>query len=121
MKSLKLRFGDSKGEVIEYAKTFGVFQACDKYECGYIPMQKFLESETGDANCGINATLGSADHDITAEKLLDSFINKLNQLQAKNTQLESELEKLRYELNCRRAEQALMTEPKVLQVMQLIR
>ena len=119
MKSLKLRFqeeGKTK-EVIDYAKTYGVFSACDKFETGYIPMQKFLEGETGNENFGINPAINTSNSMVTATNLLDAFLNKVNQLQAENSKLKQELSELRKEVQYRKVEQSLLLEPKITHVM----
>ncbi len=84
-------------------------------------MQRFLEDETGDQHFGANPQISGEPSNITASALLDGFIQKITDLQVKNSRLIDEVNKLRRELECRKAEQALLVEPKVQQVLQVIR
>jgi hypothetical protein len=119
--ALRNKFKGMEESVVNYTKTYGIFKACDKFQTGYLSMQKFIEESTGDPNCGLNPESGLTNGEITVKTILDGFVNKILQMQAENNQLVTELNQLRTELDYRKHQENLQIEPKVVEVLRLCR
>ena len=97
--SLKSRFNGNTPEVIDYARTWGISKAMDRYQVrDYIAFKNFLEEETGDKNWGLVPLLGKNGSGTWAEELLDAFTTKINKMEAEKQRLETELHSLKVEL-----------------------
>ena len=111
MQSLRNRFNGNSQEVVDYARTMGIWKAMEKYQVkDYIAFTNFLEEQTVNNDFAICATTSN---DSWAEKLLDAFIKKLSKMEAENQSLKEELHRLNLELEYHKYHQALRVEPKV--------
>jgi hypothetical protein len=120
-RSLRKRFEGNEGEVVKYAETFGLYKTADKYDTGLLSMRDFLEVQTGNKDFGVNPTINSPDHNITASTLVDAFVEKVVTLQAEKDRLITEINQLRRDLEYRKAQESLLIEPKLIQVMQILK
>ena len=114
MQSLKSRFNGSSQEVIEYAKTWGIFKAMDKYDVkDYLAFQKFIEDTTSEKNVGLCPVLGNPGGSSWAEDLLAAFENKLDYWKSKYESLEEKYHKVQLENEYLKTQQALRIEPRI--------
>ena len=119
--SLRKRFEGKEGEVIEYAKTFGLYKAADRFDTGLLSMRDFLETQTGNPDFGVNPTFNAEAGNLTAAKLVDAFTDKICKLQAENQNLRERLNQLLFELQARKVQDSMYIEPKIQRLTQALK
>ncbi len=120
--SLKARFNGNAKEVIEYCRVWGNFKAMEKYGVkDYVAFKKFIESETGNPNFGLNPELGSENSDNPFEGVLNAFLGKLHKMEAEKHSLLDELKRVKLELEYYKGQQSLKANSKVNEIMALCR
>lgn len=113
MQSLKVRFNGKSQEVVDYAKTWGIWKAMDKYQVkDYLAFRKFMVAE-GEKDIPLSPVLGGIDSRSWAEDLLDAFTSKIHKMEAENLRLKEELHQLNIELEYHKGKQASLIEPKI--------
>jgi hypothetical protein len=92
MKALKQRFNGNCGEVVNYAREFGIMAAMEQYEVrDYIAMLNFLKEQAPDVEFRATQV---ADNDFTGpdafDKLVEAMFRKYSKMEASNQTLATE-------------------------------
>lgn len=123
-RSLKKRFEGHEPEVLKRVETFGFYEACDFYKVTAIPMHNWLKEKTGNENYGFNPTMpyGITEIvDLNLEKFLDYVLDKLAKKESEITRLQAELSHIQRDNRTRKAQESLLIEPKLMEVMKVLK
>jgi predicted nucleic acid-binding OB-fold protein len=120
MQSLKSRFNGNSGEVIKYAKQFGVLETMDKYEVkDYVAMLNYLKEQEPDEK--FQATQVNVDSYAgpdAFDKLLEAILRKYSKMESANKVLVDENATLKTQLDYYRSNHWKKVQPLVQDVFQ---
>jgi pullulanase/glycogen debranching enzyme len=118
--SLKARFNGNSGEVVKYAREFGIFGAMQEYQVkDYVAMLTFLKEQAPDevfqvtkVNTDVYATPDAFD------KLLESMLRKYAQMEKNISDMVAQNAELKKQVDYYRANKWQQTRPLVEGIMQ---
>ena len=115
MKALKDRFNGNSGEVVNYARRFGVFPAMRKYGVkDYIAMLKYLKGQApGEDFQASQVDVDSFGGPDAFDKLLERMLAKFSRMEASNKAKDARIAELERQVEYYKGIQSPMTLPKV--------
>ena len=97
--SLKARFDGNSQEVLRDAELYGRNYAMDKWNVkDYLAFCRYLASETGNPNFGLNPKFNPAYGQDLGEQIITAFRSYVLRSEAKNRHLEGRIEVLEWQL-----------------------
>ena len=97
MKSLHTRLDQIQEKVLRYTETYGRLQAMGKFKvASYDCFSRWLEEVTHDEKFGLYPTISLDGNKPLGDQLVEAFLRKVAELEARNAQKDKRIENLEW-------------------------